>query len=96
MEVTVAKAKAKTTKLGSVPTPKPGGSSRDKTAMFNHLFDAKMGITAKKATKSTTKVADRTDPTVATVMKMSAKRGPAASKAMKQWLRENNTVKSAR
>jgi hypothetical protein len=29
---------------------KPGG--RDKTAMFNHLFDAKMGITAKKATQN--------------------------------------------
>ena len=49
----MAKTKAKTTKLGSVPTPKaPGGSSRDKAAMFNHLFDAKMGITAKKATKN--------------------------------------------
>jgi hypothetical protein len=52
MEVTVAKAKAKTTKLGSVPAPNPGVLYRDKDAMFNHLFDAKMGITAKKATKN--------------------------------------------
>jgi hypothetical protein len=30
---------------------KPGELYRDRDAMFNHLFDAKMGITTKKATK---------------------------------------------
>ena len=81
--VAKAKAKTKTTKLGSVPAPNPGVLYRDRDAMFNHLFDAKMGITAKKATKNS-------------AGKPIAKRGPEVGKVVKQWLRENNTVKSAR
>jgi hypothetical protein len=95
MEVTVAKAKAKTTKLGSVPAPNPGELYRDRDAMFNHLFDAKMGITTKKAT-----TLKEHGPEVARSMikldRLEQKDPAAFRKELNKWMRGNNVVKSAR
>ena len=91
---------------------KPGGSSRDKTAMFNHLFDPKMGITAKKAPKNRVGkevkpmhldpmcvTLQKHGPEVRTMNKLDRleEKDPVAfRKELNKWMRGNNVVKSAR
>jgi hypothetical protein len=74
---------------------KPGELYRDRDAMFNHLFDAKMGITTKKGT-----TLQEHGPEVAksmTKLERLEEKDPAAfRKELNKWMRGNNVVKSAR
>ena len=76
-------------------TSKPGELYRDRDAMFNHLFDAKMGITTKKAT-----TLKEHGPEVAKskikLDRLEDKAPAAFGKELNKWMRGNNVVKSAR